>query len=566
MALSGTFYGTTDNPYIKPKIQWHAVQDVAGNYSDITATLTYSRTNSYASGTKGWWTGNLTIGDQASPETTTYLEIYQDSNTVAITHTARVYHDNYGRRSVTVSATGDITNPSSSSLKNTQISATVELDTIPRATTIAAGKADIESALLIHLDRKNDSFTHSIGYRFGALEGYIDESGEPCEEEVKLSGSTPWFNLPAAFYTQIPDESTGEGVLYCKTYSGDTQIGQTQQTFFTAEASQAKCKPDMICAAADINPKTIALTGDPAILVKNHSVVHCEVTGIPKNGAGMDVATVNNVSVALDGEGHGQTDIPVTTGELTFRATDSRGFSVTKSLYPTWIEYVDLTCRASATRVDPGSRRAALTIEGKFFNDTFTAAHNTLSLCYSVDGGDYIPVETEPGETDYLVTVQIQGLDYQSSHKIQVVAEDKLIRLEVPVVIGKNTPVFDWGEHDFQFHVPVTGEFYGQFQGLYIRTLQLQGEKTFTVQSQWEEFNYDYESDMASQGIFLFGSAGSSTAMGLLTLHEDDAAGWTGDGEIGISTLDKGQFEVRLSAETYGGLVLLSAEPFEIIS
>ena len=566
MALSGIFYGTTDNPYIKPKIQWQAVQDVAGNFSDITATLTYSRTNSYASGTKGWWTGNLTIGDNTSPETTTYLEIYQDSNTVAVTHTARVYHDHYGRLAVTISATGDITNPGSSSLKNTRISAAVELDTIPRATTIAADSADIESDLLIHLHRKNDSFTHSIAYEFGALRGYVDADGNACENEVKFSGSTPWFHLPAAFYPQIPDAPAGEGTLYCRTYAGDTQIGQTQQTFFTAKASESKCTPEILCSAVDINQKTTALTGDPAILVKNHSVVRCEVTGIPKNGAGMDTVTVNGVTIALDGNGYGQVDIPVTTGEVTFRATDSRGFSVEDSPTCTWIDYVDLTCRASATRVDPGSRRAVLTVEGKFFNDTFTAVHNALSLYYSVDGGAEIPIEVQPGQADYAVTVTLDGLDYQSSHTVLVRAEDKLISLEVPVVIGKNTPVFDWGENDFQFHVPVTGEFYGTLQGLHVRTLQLQGETAIRLQSKWEEFNYDYESEISSQGIFLFGSAGSSTAMGLLTLHEDDAAGWTGDGEISIGSVDKGQFEVYLPAGTYGGLALLSADFFEIIS
>ena len=43
MAINGSFYGKTGNTAIKPKITWEAVADEQGNYSDVTATLTYSR-------------------------------------------------------------------------------------------------------------------------------------------------------------------------------------------------------------------------------------------------------------------------------------------------------------------------------------------------------------------------------------------------------------------------------------------------------------------------------------------------------------------------------------------
>lgn len=561
MALSGIFYGTTTNERVKPKILWSAVQDIGGNWSDVTASLYYSRTNNTSDVTAGQWVGSITIDGDTRQESKR-LSISYDSNTLAITHTARVYHDEYGAKTLTVSATGGI---SISSMKETDIRAVITLDTIPRATAIAADGADIESNLLIHLHRYNDSFTHSIEYRFGALGGYIDPDGNACPEEVKFSHSTPWFKLPAEFYGQMPDAPAGEGRLYCRTYLGDTQIGQTQETSFTARASERKCRPDVICRAEDTNPKTVALTGDPNIIVKNHSVVHCQVTGIPKNGAGMDMAMVNNVPVALDENGHGQADIPVATGELTFRVVDSRGFSATECLRPICIDYVELTCRASVSRVDPGSRRAQLTVEGKFFNDTFTAVHNTLSLRCSVDGGEAFPIEVQPGQRDYAVTVALENLEYQSSHALRVWAEDKLMNLEVPVVIGKNTPVFDWGEHDFRFHVPVFGDFYGNVQGLSIRTLQLQGETTIRLQSKWEDFNYDYESGIATQGIFLLGNVGSMSALGLLTLYEDENGSWSGNGEIGISSIGKGQFELYLPSGTYGGLALLSAEPFEIV-
>ena len=63
MALSGAFTGTTGNQYIFPTIKWSAVQSQDGNYSDVTATLYYSRSNSGYT-TSGTWSGGITIDGQ----------------------------------------------------------------------------------------------------------------------------------------------------------------------------------------------------------------------------------------------------------------------------------------------------------------------------------------------------------------------------------------------------------------------------------------------------------------------------------------------------------------------
>ena len=42
---SGSFPVTTKNQYISGKVEWSSVPNIAGNYSDVTATLRLSRTN-----------------------------------------------------------------------------------------------------------------------------------------------------------------------------------------------------------------------------------------------------------------------------------------------------------------------------------------------------------------------------------------------------------------------------------------------------------------------------------------------------------------------------------------
>ena len=63
MALSGNFSGSTGNQYIRLDIYWSAAQSQDGNYSDVTATLYYSRTNSGYT-TSGTWSGGITIDGQ----------------------------------------------------------------------------------------------------------------------------------------------------------------------------------------------------------------------------------------------------------------------------------------------------------------------------------------------------------------------------------------------------------------------------------------------------------------------------------------------------------------------
>ena len=73
MAISGSFYGTTSNTAIKPKIAWSAQANLEGNYSDVTATLSYSRTDAYK--TYGYWAGSLSINGDKKTFSGKYIEI-----------------------------------------------------------------------------------------------------------------------------------------------------------------------------------------------------------------------------------------------------------------------------------------------------------------------------------------------------------------------------------------------------------------------------------------------------------------------------------------------------------
>lgn len=217
MALKGTFYGTTSNDKIQPKIVWSATQTAASNYSTVTATLYYSRTNSGYT-TKGTGTFSLTInGNKKSASK--YMTITQNSNTVAITHTVQVTHSADGTKSITISATGSMPD---TTLTSTTISSKVELDLIPRTTTPTLSKtsAYFGDSVTISTPRASNSFTHDLDYK---------TTGSSWRSIAKGVGTSYTWKVPE-FPTETSNSTSMSVSVRCTTKNGDTTIGSKTLT------------------------------------------------------------------------------------------------------------------------------------------------------------------------------------------------------------------------------------------------------------------------------------------------------------------------------------------------
>lgn len=446
MSLQGSFTGTTANERITPTIRWSAAQSVAGNYSDITATLTYRRTGDYITG--GTWSGSLTVGETTLTGKKR-MNIVSTADTVAISATVRVYHQDDGTLTVTISATGSI---SGSTLTSTTIAQSVTLDTIARASLISAADANIGSRTTVVVTRRSGSFTHTVAYQFGALTGYLDAAGEPVEQPVRLSDTVLNFRLPESFYAQIPDAPSGVCTLTCTTYAGDDVIGQSQRATFTATASPALCAPTVTGSVHDGNPVTAALTGDDTHLVRYASTAHCQITASARNGASIVSRRIGGVAVEGDTLDIAQPAFDA----LRFEATDSRGYTTAISVPVTLIPYVQLTNNATVQRTDPTSGNVLLTLQGSCWNGDFGATENPLSVEYAVEGEtSWQDQLTITPEHTYLHTVSLSGLDYTRSYRLTVTVFDGVTSQTTTLTVQKGIPVFDWGENDFRFNVPV---------------------------------------------------------------------------------------------------------------
>lgn len=418
-------------------------QSIDNNTSNVTVKVNY----------------NWTYGSFNRNSTTKYVKINgtkysfndTDINTNATTSgsgtlytkTLNVAHNSDGTGKVEVYAYID-TDVSSGVLTK---STTKTLTTIPRASTISATSAVVGSASTITINRKSSSFTHTLKYSFGSLSGTI----------VSKTTSTSYkWTLPTTFYAQIGASATSKsGTLTCETYSGSTLVG-TKTATFTAKTSAATCAPTLSPIVTDVNAITIALTGDTNKLVKYYSTAAVAFGAAARNNATLSSRKVTNSGKSRSSDGN---ITAVTSGEFVFTATDSRGYSTSKTITKTLVNYVKLTCSQKINLLVDGT--GTVSISGNYFNGSFGAVANTLTVQYRYkeSGGTYgswiTATVTKNGNT-YSATETLIGLDYTKTYVFETQAADKLATVSTGEKSAKALPVFDWGENDFNHNTDIT--------------------------------------------------------------------------------------------------------------
>lgn len=326
-----------------------------------------------------------------------------------------------------------------------------ELDAIPQESTVLVSDCYIGSTAVVLVDRKSSGYTHTIGFCTPDLEGFLCADGTLSQEPVKLEATTIPFQVPTYLYDRIPDARKIECTFLCTTYSGDTQIGESQECTFFASCREEDCIPDVSGQVVDCNDVTIGLTGDETVLVRFFSRASCQIIAAGKNGATIQKLQINGREVTGN-----QVELPnVETGVFTFSATDSRGYQGSYTLERELIPYRKLTANCAVRRESPTSDKVTLTVTGEYWAEDFGGKANTLRAICRV-GEAEIPLEVSYGESGYTATAELEGLAYDKASTLSVTVEDALIGHTLSVTVKPGVPVFDWGEKDFAFHVPVT--------------------------------------------------------------------------------------------------------------
>lgn len=446
---SGTIsLGTSGN--MKGQIVWSSKSNgTSANTSTVTATLQVAKVTSTTATTGTFW-GALNIGGTSKSYEwygsigTSWVTVYSFSVTKA--------HNSNGTGTCYIG--GYINGPTGTTLSGCQVSSnkTVTLDTIPRQATLisAPNFTDEENPVI--------KYSNPAGNAVTTLQACISLTGETDDiayRNISKTETSYTFELTDAERQFLRSATTGKTrtvVFFVRTVISNTDYHSS----LTKTLSIVNADPTLSPGVVDTNEKTIALTGDNNILIKGYSNAQATF-----NAAALKSATINSKLVTCGGQsltGDGVISA-AESGSFVFMVTDSRGNTATQLVQKTFVEYVKLSCSMSNNRPNADGEMT-VKASGNFFNGSFGSVTNTLAVYYrykasgGTDGSWTAMTVTKDGNT-YVATANLTGLDYKTTYIFEAYAVDKLAEVAVDPVSIRVTPVFDWGESDFNFNVPV---------------------------------------------------------------------------------------------------------------
>lgn len=338
------------------------------------------------------------------------------------------------------------------------VSGTGTLDTIPRAATIigAPNFTDLENPTI--------TYSNPAGNAATALKACISWTGadDIAYRDISKTGTSYTFSLTAAEKTKLINAVTSGTKLsvrfYVTTWFGDTPNYSTLVRTFTLS------NPYPVITsfeAMDVNDATAILTGNDNYWVRGYSYIGYNITAQGNQGATIASykATIGNLAVNSSSG-----TIKANSDTITATVTDNRGNSTSTTIKAEkFIDYTPVTCGMRDINfytVDT-TGNIEFTIAGNYFNGSFGAARNGLTVYYryKVEGGaysDWIKAFTEVTNNGYSCNEAIDQLDYTKNYYIQAKAADSLVSVTTgEYKVAKVTPVFDWSETDFNFNVPI---------------------------------------------------------------------------------------------------------------
>lgn len=322
---------------------------------------------------------------------------------------------------------------------------------------IVANNSYVEYTMQIRVTPQNVLSSWSIKFQFGNLSGYINANGGVSSSEIKYNKTTIPFTIPKTFYAEMPNTTSKLCTLTYTEYLGMTKLA-TLTTQFTVSTNPALCKPTLKGTLVDANSVTAALTASKDTFVRFASTIRCRLEASAVNSATLKSVRIHNTSrtTSLESLTYTLNILQPDLEAVLFEATDSRGYSTRLEVPVNLIPYVPLTNNAVAKRTDPTSGNVSVDLTGNGWKGDFGRETNTIAYKIEYEGAEIAsgPVDTNDDYV-YSLSVDLSGFDYRTSHQLLVTVYDSVSSIPLTVTVRKGIPVFEWGETDFKFNVPV---------------------------------------------------------------------------------------------------------------
>lgn len=458
MASSGSFSGSIHSGHYVLRVDWTQAKNVSANTSTITANVYL--VNDWSLSISGRSDNSITIDGTA--QTFASPSIGSTGSHLLGTVSQTVNHASDGSKSLTISAVFNIRATLSGTYYGSiTASATITLDSIPRASSVSAANATMGAATSISISRASSSFTHTLTYTFGSATGTI---------VTKTTATSVSWTPPVSLASQIPKAVTGTCTITCTTYNGSTNIGSKTCTLtLTVPASVKPTITSLTAARVDGD-----VPSSWGIYVQTKSKAKLTING----ASGSYGSTITAYSIS--GGGYTSTASSFTTGFLnsfgtiTFSATvtDSRGrtsaaatVSITVQAYtpPTFQSYLSQRCLSSGTINEDGTYIRGLltfqfsscggknTVSGSIkYKRTTVSTWTTVSAAFT--SGAAVVFGSGGISTEYSYDVQYTLTDAFSSVSIQDIISTAAVVMDFKQG-GKGVAVGKVAEKDNCFEV-----------------------------------------------------------------------------------------------------------------
>lgn len=335
MASSGSITGAYR--WYTLRADWSAVQNAAGNYSDVTVRHTLvigpahsldiaPRTNTCSVGgvSQGYTSGSIDREGGSVPLGTTVHRVPHNADgtkTAQLTDTFTIDAAVDGTKVGSITASGPIT-----------------LDRIARNATIVTASD--------FTDETNQTLTYS------------NPSSLPCDVSIEFAGGSITragaISGPGGSYEMQLTDSERTTLRNASRNSPTLKVTYALKTTIdgTAYYSRAERKMNVVDAAPelgavsyeDTNAATVAVTGDKSRIVPNHSIMTVTIpTATAKKGATIESYEISFGGVSKRVRSAGAVSIGTVDASypraLTVTATDSRGFTASRSVQVTVDDY-----------------------------------------------------------------------------------------------------------------------------------------------------------------------------------------------------------------------------------
>lgn len=433
MASSGSITGAYRGYTLRA--DWSAVQNAAGNYSDVTVRHTLVIGSAYslniASRTNSCSVGGVSQGYTSGA-------INQKGGTVLLGTTVnRVSHDADGTKTAQIIDTFNI-NATIDGVRVGSITASgsISLDRIARNATIVTANDFTDETNPVLTYSNPSSFACDVSIEFAG--GSITRAGA-----ISGAGGSYEMQLTDAERETLRTASKNTSALPI-TYVLKTTIDGT------AYYSRADRKKNVVDAAPelgavsyeDTNAATVAVTGDKSRIVQNHSTLSVTVpTATAKKGAtiasyAIAFGGVTKTVTAAGAVSLGAVDVSYSQA-LTVTATDSRGLTASQSVQVTVDDYSAPTAVIDLHRLNNFEPTTYLTANARY---AYLNGKNALTISAKfkkVSDSSYgTPVELEDSIQSTLTC------DRDSAYDFVVTIADKLESTDYNLTLGKGIPAF----------------------------------------------------------------------------------------------------------------------------